>query len=116
MYRLGLIILSFSFMLFSCTKEDEVVGNYKIEKFNPERIDNMYTSMHIKEDNTFELRTEDNQNVIEGEWRLRWNSIFFKYDGNQVEGKLKDYEAFIVNSPDDFHSGHFSIILYVKID
>ena len=101
-------------LIVSCHEKTDVVGKYSIEKFNPEAIDNMYVDMHIKNDNTFELSTIDKKNIIIGKWKLKGNNIEFYYEGKIVKGILKDFGGFIVNSPNEFHSGHFSIILYVK--
>lgn len=111
-----ILVVVFLTLIVGCVKKNEIVGDYKIEKFNPERIDNMYTNMSIKEDNTFELTTENREKVIQGNWKSIFNTITFEYDNTEVKGELKDYGAFIVNSPNDFHNGHFSIILYVKVN
>lgn len=110
------LAVAFLTLITGCVKKENIIGEYKIEKFNPEKIDDMYTNISIKDDNTFELTNENKDKVISGKWNTQFHSIIFDYGNIEVKGELKDYGAFIVNSPNDFHGGHFSIILYVKVN
>jgi len=115
MYRFNFVIMiMFLIINLSCSKKDEVIGNYKIEKLGGKKIENMYTKMQINVDNTFELKTDNEKNVIKGKWKLKRKYIIFYYDEKEVRGELKEHGGFIVNAPNDFHSGQFLAILYVK--
>ena len=120
------IALTASFFLtISCGKleKEVIVGSYEIDKciLRDTLIKAQdYRVISIKSDNSFQLKYLEGENsVIIGKWEILKSDkneafIRFNYSDKHIDGVLK---GTILNFdyPNDFHSGKYENILYVKL-
>jgi hypothetical protein len=120
-----LVLLVSILLSKSCKSLDDykIVGTYKMDKFvvrDPSLKIEEYSLLSLFEDNTFELTRYGNSDKIMGRWhvverRLKNKLLIeFVFSDKKVNGVL-DGTIFYFDYPNDFHSGKFDRILYVKL-
>jgi len=116
-------IFIFSIFILGCSQLDErqILGAYKIDKFDLKKSHNnvvRHDILVLKEDNIFELKG-DNKSIIRGKWKIiksNRNGIIFslEFSERQQKGLLKG-NIIRFEKPNHSYFKNYNIITYVKL-
>jgi hypothetical protein len=126
-YKILIALLLISSHHSCCTPPEnyeEITGVYEIDKHtvrDATKTNLVHHYLQLKKDQTFKLGNVNREGDISGTWKITQSNknktriIHFNFQNRQIQAKHRG-TIFYFNYPNDFYSGYYNSVLYVKLN